>query len=157
MNIENEFLNIILSHMAIVWIILAIIFALLEGITLGMLTIWFTVGSIISAVSALLGANVTMQVAIFFIVSLVLLIFTRPIFVKHLKIGKEKNVIQQIEGRIGIVTQSIKPFSSGLARVNGVTWTAITDTPDQTIEKGAEVRIVKVEGVKLIVETAESK
>jgi membrane protein implicated in regulation of membrane protease activity len=157
MNIENEFFNVILSHMAIAWIILAIIFALIEGITLGMVTIWFTIGSIISAVVALIGGSPTVQIVVFFVVSLVLLIFTRPIFVKHLKIGREKNVIEQIEGRIGIVTQAIQPFNSGLVKVNGITWTAIGEDPDSAIDKGTEVQIIKVQGVKLIVALPENE
>ena len=151
MDIVGEFLNVILSHMAIAWIVVAIIFALVEGITLGMVTIWFTIGSIISAIVALVGGSLPVQVGIFFGASLLLLIFTRPIFVKHLKIGKEKNVIQLLEGRIGIVTQAIRPFSSGLVKVNGVTWTAIGEDPDSAFDKGTEVEIMRVEGVKLIV------
>ena len=151
MDVVGEFFQIVLSHMPIVWIILAIVFALIEGITLGMVTIWFTIGSIISAIVALFDVSLPVQIGVFFVSSLILLIFTRPIFVKHLKIGKEKNVIEQLEGRIGIVTHAIKPYNSGLVKVNGVTWTAIGEDPDAALDKGTEVEILSVEGVKLIV------
>jgi membrane protein implicated in regulation of membrane protease activity len=141
----------IISHMVIIWIALAIIFAVIEGFTLGFVTIWFTIGAIVSAIVSLLGVNLLVQIVIFFAVSIILLIFTRPILVKHLKVGREKNIIENIEGKIGLVTEPIEPFKSGLVKVNGIIWTAIGDSNDMLIETGQEVEVKRVEGVKLIV------
>jgi membrane protein implicated in regulation of membrane protease activity len=137
--------------MAIFWIIVAVIMAVIEGVTLGLVTIWFTIGGAAAAVSALLGADAPIQVVVFFIVSIVLLIFTRPILVKKLKVGREKNVIEQLEGKVGLVTEDIRPFHSGLVKVNGIIWTAVGETNEVIAAAGTKVEILRVEGVKLIV------
>jgi membrane protein implicated in regulation of membrane protease activity len=71
--------------------------------------------------------------------------------VKKLKIGREKNVTEQIEGRRGLVTETIKPFGSGLVKVDGVIWTAIGEYPEVMIQTGCRIQVVRIEGVKLIV------
>jgi membrane protein implicated in regulation of membrane protease activity len=137
--------------MAIFWIVVAVALAVIEGFTLGLVTIWFTIGGAAAVASALLGAGVPIQIAVFFIVSIALLLFTRPILVKKLKVGKEKNVIEQLEGKTGLVTEEIGPFQSGLVKVNGIVWTAVGETNAVAAAAGAEVEILRVEGVKLIV------
>jgi membrane protein implicated in regulation of membrane protease activity len=154
---EQGFFSLIITHMAIVWIILAIIFATIEGLTFGLVTIWFTVGAVVASIVSLLGGGIAVQSIVFFSVSIILLIFTRPILVKHLKVGREKNSIEIIEGKLGLVTETIEPFKSGLVKVNGILWTAIGETPEVVVESGREVEVVRVEGVKLIVKAAPEK
>ena len=45
---------------------------------------------------------------------------------------------------------SINPYKPGLVKVKGEDWTAISQT-GETIEVGSEIRVVAVEGVKLLV------
>jgi membrane protein implicated in regulation of membrane protease activity len=97
------------------------------------------------------GASAPVQIVVFFAVSIVLLIFTRPILVKRLKVGKEKNYTENLEEKIGLVTEDIKPFHSGLVKVNGIIWTAVGETNEMELPVGAEAMILRVEGVKLIV------
>jgi membrane protein implicated in regulation of membrane protease activity len=137
--------------MAIVWIIVAVALAVVEGFTLGLVTIWFTVGAAAAAGVALAGGNLALQIVVFFAVSLVLLFFTRPILVKKLKVGREKNNIEQLEGATALVTEGVEPFGSGLVKVNGVIWTAVGEDTKFAAQAGSEVEIVRVEGVKLIV------
>jgi membrane protein implicated in regulation of membrane protease activity len=139
------------DNLVFFWIIVAIVLAVVEGFTLGLVTIWFTIGAAAAAIVSLVGGGLTIQIIVFFAVSLVLLLFTRPILVKKLKVGREKNNIELIEGKIGLVTETIEPFSSGLVKVNGIVWTAIGEDSGFAADKGAEVEIVRVEGVKLIV------
>jgi membrane protein implicated in regulation of membrane protease activity len=141
----------IASNLVFFWIIIAVVLAIIEGLTLGFVTIWFTIGAGVAAVVSLAGGNLTIQIIVFFAVSLILLLFTRPILVKKLKVGKEKNNIELIEGKTGLVTEAIEPFNSGLVKVNGIVWTAIGEATDFAADKDTEVEIVRVEGVKLIV------
>ena len=144
-------LEFFIHYTAIFWVIVAVIFAIVEGATMGLVTIWFTVGGGAAALAAVIGAPFPVQVAVFFIVSVVLLIFTRPLFVKRLRVGKEKNYTEQLEGKPALVTEDIGPFHSGLAKVNGIVWTAVGETEEMTAAKGERVTILRVEGVKLIV------
>jgi membrane protein implicated in regulation of membrane protease activity len=137
--------------MILLWIIIAIVLAAIEGFTLGFVTIWFTIGAAAAALVAFAGGDLATQLIVFFAVSIVLLIFTRPILVKKLKVGREKNNIELLEGKVGLVTEAIAPFQSGLVKVNGVIWTAIGDDTEFSSDAGSEVEIVRVEGVKLIV------
>jgi membrane protein implicated in regulation of membrane protease activity len=137
--------------MVLFWIIVAVALAVIEGFTLGLVTIWFTIGAAAAVAVTFAGGDVILQIIVFFAVSLILLLFTRPILVKKLKVGREKNNIELIEGKIGLVTETIGPFDSGLVKVNGIVWTAIGEEPEFAADKGAEVEVVRVEGVKLIV------
>jgi membrane protein implicated in regulation of membrane protease activity len=144
------------SHIIFVWIAVAVIFAVAEGLTASFVTIWFTIGAAVSAVMAAAGMGIVLQVVIFFVVSVILLIFTRPILVKRLKLGREKNYTEQLEGKTGLVTEEIKAFGSGQVKVRGIVWTAVGETEDFTAVPGNTVEIVRVEGVKLIVKAGTS-
>ena len=148
---EQGFLDFIGSNMAIFWVCVAILFAVIEAITYSMVTIMFTIGAVPSVFVALFNGNIVVQIVVFLIVSLLLLIFARPIFVKKLKVGREKNVVEQIEGKHGLVTEDIVPFKSGLVKVNGIIWTAIGVDNNFSAKAGDQVQVVRVEGVKLIV------
>jgi membrane protein implicated in regulation of membrane protease activity len=141
----------IASNMVLFWIICAVIFAVLEGIISGLLTIWFTIGGGAAAVAAAVGAPIPAQIVCFFVVSVILLIFTRPILVKKLKVGREKNYTEQLEDKPGLVVEEIKPYHSGQVKVRGILWTAVGETDTFAAKKGEQVKIVRVEGVKLIV------
>ncbi|MEG2200356.1 MAG: NfeD family protein [Anaerovorax sp.] len=135
----------------IVWIAIAVIFAIIEAFTLGLTTIWFTVGGVVACIIALLGGSLIFQIAGFLIVSIILLYFTRPLAEKKLKIGHEQNITEAMLGKMGVVTTDIQPFQTGQVKVRGQIWTAVCNEDDQSLLKGTEVRIVRIEGVKLIV------
>jgi membrane protein implicated in regulation of membrane protease activity len=136
----------------LIWILIAVIFAVIEGITMGLTTIWFTVGGVGACIIALLGGPLQLQVAVFLIVSIILLYFTRPLAEKRLNIGHEKNNIDQMIDKTCMVTETIKPYHKGQAKLNGLIWTAATKDNKEILEKGELVKIVGIEGVKLIVE-----
>ena len=136
----------------LIWILIAVIFAVIEGFTMGLTTIWFTVGGVGACIIALLGGPLLLQVAVFLIVSIILLYFTRPLAEKRLKIGHEKNNIDQMIGKTCMVTETIEPYHTGQVKLNGLVWTAVTKDNMDTLTKGELVRIVGIEGVKLIVE-----
>ncbi|MBR0596766.1 NfeD family protein [Sinanaerobacter chloroacetimidivorans] len=135
----------------LIWILIAVIFAIIEGFTMGLTTIWFTVGGVAACFIALIGGPLLLQGAVFLAVSIILLYFTRPLAEKRLKIGHEKNNIDQMIGKIALVTEDIMPYGTGQAKLNGQIWTAAS-LDNQTLLKGQEVKVVKIEGVKLIVE-----
>jgi len=143
--------ELIVANMVLIWIILAVVFAVIEGVVSGLVTIWFTIGAGAAAGLAAAGAPLPLQVIVFFAVSLVLLIFTRPILSKKLKVGKEKNYTEQLEGKPGLVVEAIEPFKSGQVKVGGILWTAVGETEHFSAPADSMIEIVRVEGVKLIV------
>lgn len=133
---------------AIIWLIVAVVFGIVEALTLGLTTIWFAGGAVLASITAMAGLPGLVQVIVFFAVSVLLLWFTRPIAKKKLNIGSEKTNVNALAGKEGIVVRTIHPLEVGQVRVDGLVWSAVSD---QTIETGTTVTIQRVEGVKLIV------
>ncbi|MDR2771404.1 MAG: NfeD family protein [Clostridiales Family XIII bacterium] len=142
------------NSLPIVWIVVAVILALIEAATLGLVTIWFAIGAVAALFAALADASFFVQVVVFLAVAALMLIFTRPVAVKRLRLGREKNVTEQMEGRTGIVTEAVPPFGTGLVKVGGVFWTAVGEEPARGIEKDVEIAVIRIEGVKLVVRPA---
>jgi len=132
----------------------AVIFAIIETLTFGLTTIWFAMGALVAMIAAIIGIGIMGQIFIFLIVSAVLIYFTRPVAKKYLKIGATKTNVNSIVGLIGIVTKRIEPFNTGQVKVAGQIWTA-KSISNEPIEEGKQVKVIKVEGVKLIVEIKE--
>ncbi len=147
--------DFVLSHPHI-WIALAVIFALIEAFTLGLTTIWFAAGALIAMAAALIGLSIAWQIFVFLISSLFIIYFTRPFAIKYLKIGKEKTNYQSLIGNIGLVIEEIRPFETGVVKVSGQVWTA--KSPDKKIiNRKEKIRVMAIEGVKLIVEKLEEE
>ena len=135
-----------------IWLAAAIIFIIIEAVTVGLTTIWFAAGALVALILALIKVGVGVQVAVFLILSLVLLATTRKIFVNKLKTGSEKTNVDALVGEEAVVLEDITPFDTGLVKVKGQNWTAIAADKDASILKGSTVKIKAIEGVKLIVE-----
>ncbi len=136
-----------------IWLIVAGFFMILEIVTTGFLVFWFSVGALIAMLASLFIDSVITQACIFTVSSVILIFATKP-FVE--KITKNditvKTNVRSIEGKVGKVTHTIEPLDNkGQIKVNGESWSAKSND-DSVIEKGTEVIIVKVEGVKAIVE-----
>jgi membrane protein implicated in regulation of membrane protease activity len=138
------------SYETIAWAAMIIVFTMLEAATLGLTSIWFAVGALASLVAAVMGFNLFVQVVVFIIVALILLIYTRPIAKRVLKIGKNKTNTDALIGQRAYVTKAIGPHETGLVKVNGQIWTA-KSVDGELIDVEANVEILAIEGVKLIV------
>ena len=136
--------------MAVIWLALAVIFLIIEAITVGLATIWFAAGAFAAFVLSLLNVPVLAQVVIFLAVSCCLLVFTRKIFVEKLRTGSESTNVAALIGETGIVTEEIRPLTVGQVKINGQVWSAL-GKDDETIEKDRLVKVIAIEGVKLIV------
>lgn len=135
----------------IVWLAILIIMVVIEIVTLGLTTIWFAGGALVAFIASLLGAGLPIQVVLFILVSLLLLLGTRPLAVKYFNKDRVKTNAESLIGTVGIVMQEIDNLhAQGMVQVNGQEWTA-RSTDDTVIEKGKEVLIEEIRGVKLIV------
>lgn len=134
------------------WIILAGIFFIIEMATVGFLVFWFGVGALITMIVSLFTTNIAIQTAVFVFSSTILLFFTRP-FVN--KFYKKDNEIQtnaySIIGKKGLVIKEIDPISGqGQVKIGTEVWSA-KSLEDKKIEKGLEVEITEIDGVKAVV------
>ncbi len=135
----------------IIWLIATAVLVVMEIVSLGLTTIWFAGGTLVAALMAYLGLHWIIQVLIFAAVSLILLIFTRPLAVKHLMREPEKTNVEGLIGKTGYVTKAINNLKAeGEVKLNGMEWTARSKT-DEVIEKDEEVVVEEISGVKLVV------
>ena len=134
------------------WLGAIVFFGVVEGVTAGLVSIWFVLGAAAALIAALLNAALAVQFAVFLIVSALALVATRPL-VKKLRAGKPVPTnLDRVIGAAGRVTETVdNSIASGAVYVDGKTWTA-RSADDSILPKGQMVRIVKMEGVKLFVE-----
>lgn len=138
----------------ICWLLLAAIFIVFEIISLGLTTIWFAGGAFVAAVAGACGANLAIQIILFVVVSVILLVMTRPIAVKHLDARTEKTNSEALIGQKAYVLQEIDNLKEvGQAKINGMEWTARAKEDSMIIPAGETVKVIGIQGVKLIVET----
>ena len=143
-----------MEYMWIVWLSAAIFFLIIESITVELISIWFTGGSIIAMVLALLNVDLGWQIAGFCATSILLILFTRPIVARYLKRNESKTNVDSLIGAIATVTKDINPDDRGEVKVNGQYWLAIS-SDNNLIETGNKVSILAIEGAKLIVKKYE--
>lgn len=137
--------------MLIVWILLLILFVVVEAITAQLTTIWFAFGAVAALISYMFNAPIWLQWVIFTVVSLIALIATRPLVKKITGKKKERTNADMVIGKDGIVEETIDNASAkGTVKVNGNFWTA-RSLSGEIIEKGSTVRVSKIDGVKIIV------
>ena len=135
-----------------IWVILVIVFAVIEGFTFGLTTIWFALSALILVFLSFLPIPVLYQVLIFLSISAILLFFTRPIAIKKLKIGKVKTNVDSLIGKNALVIKQISEFDRGEIKVNGQIWSArLEEGPVFTIAEGTRCEVVRIEGVQAIV------
>lgn len=140
-------------NQAVIWLILFIVFVIIEIATMGLATIWFAGGALLSAIAAMLNAPIYVQVTLFLVVSVVLLIFTRPIAVKYFNKDRVKTNAEGLIGKQCIVISEIDNLEgTGQVTLEGQEWTARAADEAAKIPVGAVAKVVSISGVKLIVE-----
>ena len=136
----------------IIWLGILAVLLVVEGLTTALTTIWFAGGALAAAIAAGVGMGIVPQLLLFFCVSLILLIFTRPAALKLMKKGTEKTNVDGLLGKSAVVIQQIDNLAqTGQVRINDIEWMARTSDDSVKIPVGTVVVIEAVHGVRLIV------
>ena len=145
-------LDYILSNMSIVWVVLMVVFLVVEAATAGLTCIWFAIGSLAALIAALLDALLWLQIVWFLVISFVTLYFTRPLVKKYVNSRSQPTNADMVIGKEALVTEDIDNVeATGAVSVGGKVWTA-RSADGGRIKSGAVVSVLRIEGVKLIVE-----
>ena len=105
-----------------------------------------------ACIASWFGGGIVIQLLLFFGVSVVLLIFTRPLAVRYMNKGVEKTNAESLLGKRAVVIQPINNLAqTGQVRINDIEWTARSADESVEIPAGAVVEIKEIRGVKLIV------
>lgn len=133
------------------WLIILAVLILIEIITLGLTTIWFAGGALVAFIVSLFYDNLLVQLILFFIVSILLLYFTRPIVMKYFNPKRVRTNYEGVIGKIGLVKSKIDNLNAtGLVVVDGQEWSA-RSSDGSILEPGDKVQVLSISGVKLIV------
>lgn len=142
-----------MTDYTMIWLAIMIVLIGIEIATVGLTTIWFAIGALAAILVAFLGGSVIVQIAVFLIVSLGMLIFTRPFAMKYINANHIKTNYEGIIGKSVKVTQDVDNVNAtGTAVVNGQEWTARSVSDEVKIPAGSMAKVVKISGVKLILE-----
>lgn len=135
-----------------VWLALVIVGIVAEILTVRLTSIWFALGALAALIVALLGGALWIQVLCFLLVTVLTMVLTRPLAIRYLKPDIQKTNVEAIPGKKGKVTEAIRPLEGlGKVKIDGQIWSAKAEDGVTTVEEGAVVTVVRVEGVKVVV------
>lgn len=138
---------------SIAWLVILAVLLVIEIATLGLTTIWFAAGALVAFLMSLAQLNVYFEIVVFLVVSILMLLFTRPIAVKYFNSKRIKTNYESVIGSVAKVTQTINNYNAtGVVVVAGVEWMARAADDSYIINSGSRVIVKEVSGVKLIVE-----
>ena len=140
------------AMMQIMWLVLLIVFAASEAITVGLTSIWFAAGALAALVAALLGGALWIQITLFLAVSILCMAAVRPLAKKHLNSKVEHTNADRVIGAEAQVTEDIDNIhGKGAVIIRGMTWSARSQD-GAPIPTGTLVKVLRIEGVKVFVE-----
>ena len=135
----------------IIWLVLMVVFLIAESQSVTMVSLWFAAGALGALIAELCGAQLWLQIVIFFAVSIVLLASLRPIARKYFTPKIIKTNVDSLIGQTGLVTADIDNVTAqGQVKLGAMEWTA-RSTSGETIKAGSLVKVDKIEGVKVYV------
>ena len=142
------------SLQKIIWLVLLLLFAGAEALTVGLTSVWFAAGALFALIAALLGGALWIQITLFLAVSVLCLLAVRPLARRHLNNKVEATNADRVIGEQAQVTEDIDNIhGKGAVVIRGVTWTARSED-GSPVPAGSLVKVLRIEGVKVFVERA---
>jgi len=142
-----------MMQMSVFWLIAMVVLLVIEAVVPGLISIWFALGALAALISALFHAPIWLQIVWFVAVSVIALVLTRPLVRKYVNGRITPTNADMVIGKDAVVTEAIDNLHArGAVLLDGKTWTARMDREDETAKTGETVRVLRIEGVKLIVE-----
>lgn len=138
----------------IFWLVLVIVLSFVEIATVSLVSIWFVASGIVAMILSFFIEDTAIITTIFILLGIFLLIISRPIVNKLRSKDNEKTNLDRIIGETAIVTEDIKKNVVGEVKVDGKRWSAVSK---ENCLKGDTVKVLKIDGVKLIVEKESEK
>ena len=140
--------------MSLFWVIIILALAIIEVVTINLVTIWYVASAIVALIVSFFIDNFTVQFSIFVILGTIFLITTKKTLDKLIKEKHAKTNLDRIVGMTGIVTEDISKNIVGAVKVDGKIWSA---TSYKKIKKGEVVRVLEINSTKLKVEKKEEE
>ncbi|HOV69554.1 MAG TPA: NfeD family protein [Clostridia bacterium] len=140
-----------MEEWVLIWLVAAVVFAIIEAITAGLVTIWFVGGSLCAMVLAFFNIHPIIQVVVFAVSSILLLIFTRPFAAKFLKVRHIGTNADRLIGMKALVIEEINNTEgTGQVKVAGQVWSA-RSVDESIVKPGTFAVVTEISGAKLMV------
>lgn len=137
---------------SVFWLVAFVVFTLGEAATVGLTSIWFALGALATLISVGLGASITVQAVVFLGVSGLSMLMLRPMVKTYLKPNQQATNADRLVGQVALVTETIDNITNmGAVQINGQIWSAVSGD-DVVIPEKTKVKILEIQGVRLIVE-----
>jgi membrane protein implicated in regulation of membrane protease activity len=136
--------------MVIIWSVFIAITVIIELATADLVTIWFIVGAIGALIAALLDASELAQIITFVVLSVILLVATRPLTKRMMEKGQVRTNADRFIGMIAIVTKTVTPNEIGEVKVENNLWRAI-NFDNQSFAIDEKVIITAFHGSKVVI------
>ena len=139
-----------MSPDTLLWLIAVIAFVVLEASTTALVSIWFAVGAAAALITSFFTQSLSVEAAVFAVVSAITLIIMVPTLAKRRKERKAPvtNGSPLTIGKQGVVLVDIKHGYLGRVRVDGLDWQARAEL---SMPEGTPCRVTDVDGAILIV------
>ena len=136
---------------SVVWLILLVVFVIVEALTVGLASVWFAAGALVALLSTYFTDNIWLQIFLFVAVSAVALFALRPLAKKYVTPKQVATNADRVIGRDAVVTEDIDNLTAtGAVKIFGVLWTA-RSADGSPIPAGETVTVREIDGVKLVV------
>ncbi|HEX2085887.1 MAG TPA: NfeD family protein [Solirubrobacteraceae bacterium] len=135
----------------ILWLILAVAFAVGEVLTMGFFLAPFAVGALVATVVSAAGGGFVVAGLAFLAVSTASFLTLRPVARRHMKLPAQlRTGTAALVGKTGTVVETITA-DAGCVRIDGEVWTARPYDEDDTYEPGQRVQVLQIRGATALV------
>lgn len=137
--------------MTVLWLIVVAVMLVIEIFTMGLTTIWFSIGAVAAAVASGFSAPVWLRIVLFAAVSVLVMLLVRPFAMKVMDSGKMKTNLDEIAGqKVRVLEEINNSEGTGKVMYRGVEWMA-RSVDDAVMAKDSIVTVQSISGVKLMV------
>lgn len=135
---------------SVLWLAAVVVFAIVEGATTALISVWFVVGAVVAFILSLFGLSMKIQFMTFAVVSAVALAITIPLLADRRRQNKAPvtNGSPLTIGKRGVVLKTVVPGEVGRVRVDGLDWQARSE---ETLPQGTRCEVSDVDGAVLLV------
>ncbi len=142
--------------MWIIWLIVMVIGAIIEAIGPGLISIWFSVGALVSlGISFIPGCEWWIQLIVFVVVTIICCLALRPFMKKFTKKDIVSSNSDSLIGECGEALEDITDTKPGEMKISGSIWHALAANENETIKAGERAKVLRISGNKLIITRVE--
>ena len=137
----------------IIWLVVILLFLVIEMLTVELTFLMLALGGIVGLVADLAGAPPWLQVIVAAVAAIALVVFLRPRLLRRLQRGADARPsnVEALLGLDGVVLATVSRVSGQVKLANGDVWTARTDTDGIHLDPGTRVEVARIDGATAVV------